>query len=173
MKIIIMFLAGLTMLSSLALLAQPMDFERDRNGGGMAFNEDDAVELVGVVKGVTVETPSMPNRDDSSRRGGARREQGQGLQQEEHLFIELYSGDKVDIGTKSYWKSKKVDVATGTSIRLKGIKRPDCDTYMATFIHYEDEDYDLIDNEGHPVWMKAMSGSRPGRGFGGQPPQRN
>ena len=151
-------LTGLLMLSSLALLAQPSDFERGRDRKGMSLKDVETIEKVGVIQGVVTETPEQPG----NRRGGQ-------FQPEEHLFVELYSGERIDIGTKSYWSSKKLNLKTGNSIRFNAIQRGTSDHLMAVGMTYEDNEYDLLDDEGRPVWMKQRSETRRGRGDGSPP----
>ncbi len=167
---IVILITSLLALSSLALLAQPADFERGRGSGQMSFKNTETIEKVGLIQGVVTETPEQPgmmrNESNDTRRGGSGRGQ---FQPEEHMFVKLYSGESVDIGTESYWKSKKLNLETNKAIKFQVIQRGESEDYMAVNMEYENVEYKLLDDNGRPVWMKAMSGMG-GRGDG--PPSR-
>ncbi len=168
---IVILITSVLVLSSMALLAQPSDFERGRGGMQMSLKDAETVEKVGIIQGIVTKEPS---RSANARKKSDDRRDGPGgqFEREDHIFVELYSGEKIDIGTESYWKSKKLNLEVGKSIRFNVVKRGKSDQLMAVSMEYNDTEYDLLDDEGRSVWMKQMSGMGPGHGQG-SPPGRN
>jgi len=141
-----------------------------QGGPPPGMDTSQTTELVGIIKQVTEQA-----QQGGPAGGGGNDNRGQQPAQTKLYVIELHSGDSVIVGTKKYWKKLDVKFEAGKVIKFNVVPSREENTYMAVSLTYGDVEYDLLNEDGRPVWMEApIQGGGPGGGGpgggGGQPP---
>ena len=136
--------------------------------------DTETVQVAGVVRQVREATPETPtsapqhgDRNHQDDRGG----RGPGnFTPPKMLYVDLYSGDTVLIGTKDYWKKLDVALKSSDAVIFETVPgQGECD-YIALSMSLNGVYYKLVDDDGRLVWApEPPSGGCDGRGPGGGP----